>query len=75
MEPDKKVNGAMVGLIIIILILVVGGIYIWQQSREAAPVDNVGTEGEVMSEEELEALENEVNTLETDIGVDVESVE
>ena len=30
MEPEKKSNGALVGSIIIILILVIGGIYIWQ---------------------------------------------
>jgi hypothetical protein len=30
MKSEKKSNGALVGSIIIIIILVIGGIYIWQ---------------------------------------------
>jgi hypothetical protein len=29
MENDKKTNGATLGLVVIIIILVIGGIYIW----------------------------------------------
>jgi hypothetical protein len=29
METDKKSNGAFVGLIVIVIILVIGSIYIW----------------------------------------------
>ena len=34
MEPEKKSNGAFVGLVVIINILVLGGIYIWQSSQK-----------------------------------------
>ena len=37
MEIEKKSNGALVGLVVIIIILIVGGIYIWQ-SREVPEI-------------------------------------
>lgn len=30
MEPEQKINGALIGSIIIIIILIVGGIYLWK---------------------------------------------
>lgn len=30
MEEEKKPNGAFLGLVIIIIILIIGGIYVWQ---------------------------------------------
>lgn len=33
MEPEKKSNGALIGLIVIIIILILGGIYIWQTNK------------------------------------------
>jgi len=32
MEPTKKSNGALIGAVIVILILVLGGIYLWQSN-------------------------------------------
>lgn len=32
MEPDKKSNGALLGSVVIIIILVIGGIYIFKKS-------------------------------------------
>jgi hypothetical protein len=31
MDDEKKSNGAFVGLVVIIIILIIGGIYIWQE--------------------------------------------
>ena len=77
MEPEKKMNGAMVGLIIIIVILVLGGIYIWQSKVKALPEGTL--QGEVVSpedEEELNSLENDLNSVDTDIEANViDSVE
>ena len=76
MEPEKKSNGALVGSIIIIIILIVGGIYIWQskvknaleqksiQSENLAPTD----------EEELNSLEQDLNTVNTNIDVNVDTI-
>ena len=36
MEPEKKSNGALVGSIVIIIIIVIGGIYIWQSKIKSA---------------------------------------
>ncbi len=30
MDSEKKSNGALIGLIVIVVILVIGGIYMWQ---------------------------------------------
>ncbi|MFZ3011646.1 MAG: hypothetical protein WA060_01450 [Minisyncoccia bacterium] len=73
MEPEKKSNGALIGLIIIILLLVVGGIYVWQSNRDA-----LQEESPVVTEEdstELETLEASLETTDTNIGVDVNEVE
>lgn len=72
---DKKSTGALVGSVIIILILVVGGIYIWQSKvkdamQEKYEVENLAPE----DEEGLDALESDVNDLDTSADLDVESV-
>jgi heme/copper-type cytochrome/quinol oxidase subunit 4 len=53
MESEKKSNGALVGSIIIIIILVIGGIYMWQskiksdlnkkqtQTENTAPINDI----------------------------------
>jgi hypothetical protein len=67
MEPEKKSNGALVGLIVIILILVIGGVYLWQKSEVEAPVTETGG---------LENVNNEANVLEAELdALDVESVD
>ena len=72
MEPEKKTNGALVGSIIIIIILVIGGIYIWQTIKQA-PVqpENITTEDSAS----LEELEADIETTDTDTGVDADSIE
>ncbi|MBI5139544.1 hypothetical protein HZA26_02970 [Candidatus Nomurabacteria bacterium] len=37
MEPEEKSNGALVGSFIIIIILILGGIYVWQKSLQEKP--------------------------------------
>ncbi len=39
MEPEKKLDGAFVGLVVIIIILVIGGIYIWQSNQKTIEKD------------------------------------
>lgn len=74
MEIEKKSNGALIGLIIIILLLVIGGIYVWQSNKETPPV----VETTVITEEDstdLETMEASLETTDTNIGLDVETVE
>ncbi|OGI67200.1 hypothetical protein A3A05_00545 [Candidatus Nomurabacteria bacterium RIFCSPLOWO2_01_FULL_41_12] len=72
MEPEKKSNGALVGLAIIIIILVVGGLYIWQsQEMPEAPIqENITTE----DSSELDTLEADLQMTDTQTGVDVDAV-
>lgn len=74
MEPEKKSNGALIGLIIIILLLVVGGIYVWQSNKDAlqkTPTPFITEEDST----ELNTLETDLETIDTNIGVDVNEVE
>ena len=78
MEPEKKSNGALVGLIIIIVILIIGGIYIWQSNKNSAvkmQTSSIQTET-VTSQDSaaLDALEKDIQTTDTSTGVDVNTV-
>ena len=82
MEPEQKTNGALVGLIIIIIILILGGIYLWKSgakpeaptTQETIPNEETGTEpgssetGGV-AVDETSSLESETNS------VDLESLD
>ena len=68
MEPEKKSNGAFVGLVIIIIILVIGGIYIWQSSQKEKTVTN-------QDAAVLDSLQLDAETTDTDTGVDVNTID
>ncbi|OGI94502.1 hypothetical protein A3A03_00030 [Candidatus Nomurabacteria bacterium RIFCSPLOWO2_01_FULL_40_18] len=77
MEPEKKLNGSFVGLIIIIIILVIGGIYIWISNKKAIEERNSQAQSEAITEQDaaaLNALEQDSNTIDTNAGVDVDSI-
>lgn len=73
MEMEKKSNGAVVGLVIIIIILALGGIYIWRSRDQSGaaepqvPVDNQDTAA-------LDALERDAKTTDTSTGVNPNTV-
>jgi hypothetical protein len=48
MEPEKKSNGALIGSVIIIIILIIGGIYVWQAKVKTMPTEGT-LEGDVTS--------------------------
>ena len=64
MEPNNKSNGALVGSIIIILILIIGGLYLYTtkvaKSSETPPVENTDVESSAI-ESDLNGLETEMN--------------
>ncbi|MEK9182847.1 MAG: hypothetical protein AAB809_02085 [Patescibacteria group bacterium] len=69
MEPEQKSNGALTGLIIIIIILVLGGIYLWKSSvkEEVTPV---GLENDISgTPDDTASLEADVN------NIDLESLD
>jgi len=71
-ETEKKSNGALIGSIIIVVILVIGGIYVWQskvkttleQKQQVTPADT----------EELNTLEQNLNSIDTNVDVDVNNI-
>ena len=61
-------GGASIGIIIILIILVIGGIYIWQSSVKKAPPEKVILE-DILGDELIETLGVE------DIIGDIEGIE
>lgn len=79
MEPEKKTNGALVGLVVIIIILIVGGVYIWFSNRESVSnnTGNTQTESTGLTDQDaaaLNSLELEAETTNTNTEVDVETL-
>ena len=76
MEPEKKSNGALVGSIIIIIILIAGGIYVWQSNVQKVLEQKKFQEENVVPTDtsELDTLGTDLNTLDTNIDVDVNNI-
>ncbi|PIR68826.1 hypothetical protein COX93_01150 [Candidatus Nomurabacteria bacterium CG_4_10_14_0_2_um_filter_30_12] len=76
MEPEKKSNGALVGSIIIIIILIAGGIYVWQSNVQKVLEQKKFQEENVIPADttELNTLEQDLNTTDTNVDVDVNSI-
>lgn len=80
MEPEKKSHGALIGSIIVIIILIIGGIYIWQNKAKQMKLEKEKQQLEMQSSqqqdlEDLNALEQELNTTDLNVDVDVNSLE
>jgi hypothetical protein len=69
MEPEQKSNGALVGSIIIIIILIIGGIYMWQNRPEenTIPLDNNLGDAKGEMDLELEANSIDLESLDSEI--------
>jgi len=79
METEKKSHGALIGSLIIVLILVIGGIYIWQSKVKTA-IEEKNKEEAIKTEniqntEELQSLEDEINETNTNVDVDLDTIE
>lgn len=85
MEPNntqEKSNGALIGLVIIIIILIIGGIYMWQTSKttEEIPTEQLSetsAEGQALTSQDaaaLDSLDQEAQSTDTSTGVDVNAV-
>jgi len=76
MEPEKKSNGALVGSIIIIIILIAGGIYVWQSNVQKVLEQKKFQEENVVPTDtsELDTLGGNLDTLDTNVDVDVNSI-
>jgi len=80
METEKKSHGALIGSIIIIVIILIGGIYIWQSKMKTALKEKNNQEEVLNSKtievsEELDELEQEINEINTNVNVDLDTIE
>ena len=67
MEPEQKSNGALVGSIIIVIILVIGGIYLWTKSKEAKPTPaNDSGAAQSSNNDDTIKMEADVNSVDLD---------
>jgi len=77
MEPEKKSHGALIGSIIIIIILIIGGIYVFQsriqdmKTKEQLQIEALNE----LTSDELNRLEADLNMLDTNIDVDFNTIQ
>ena len=79
MGPEKKSYGALIGSIIIIIILVIGGLYVWQTKvkeikakQQQAQMEAAAINAANMNE--LKTLEQDLNSTDVSTGVDAEAI-
>ncbi len=81
MDTEKKSNGAIIGLVVIIIILIIGGIYMWKSGKDTRTTETIttGTEVAPLTEQDstdLNALDQDVETVDTNIEANaINSVE
>ena len=79
MEPEKKSNGALVGLVIVVIILIVGGIYVWYSNNRASEeLKAVRSQAEALYKQDaaaLDSLDEDLQNIDTSIGIDLENIE
>jgi len=84
MEPQtqqKKSHGALIGSLIIVVIILIGGIYIWQARTQDAKEEKARQEQAIIDSEniqtgnELDSLEQEINNTDTNTGVDTNQIQ
>jgi hypothetical protein len=77
MEIEKKSHGALIGSIIIIVILVIGGIYVWQQKTKNDEKLKLLQQEQTMqnSSDELNTLDQEINSTDSTVDANVDAVQ
>ena len=81
MEPEKKSHGALIGSIIIIVILLIGGIYIWQAKvknaakQKAAQEQAMIVSQNLQTSNELNGLQQDINSTDVNTGVDASQIQ
>ena len=84
MQPEKKSHGALIGSLIIVLILVIGGIYVFQNKMKTIKENNLAQEKANLEQQkaisanetgEINNLDNEINTTDSSTGVDASKIQ
>ena len=79
MEPEKKSHGALIGSIVIIVILIIGGIYVWQTKVKEIKLKQQQAEMQAAAINaanlnELNTLEQDLNSIDNELEVNVETI-
>ena len=75
MEKEEKTNGALIGLIVIIIILIIGGIYIWQS--KVKQIEQIKAQNATILQEQaniIKSLEQDIQNTDTNVGVDASTI-
>lgn len=75
MEPEKKSNGTLIGLVVIVIILIIGGIYMWQtKTNTTDTTGELQVQTEAVNEQDsadLENLDKDLESVDTEIDASV----
>ena len=74
METEKKSNGAFVGLGNIVIILIIGGIYMWKVNQKAVEQKDQLPAITDQDSTELDALELDASSTDAMTGVDADAI-
>jgi len=79
MEKDKKTYGALIGSIIIIVILIIGGIYVWQTKIKEMKLEQqrIQMQADAINAaylNEIKTLEQNVKNTDTTIDVNADNI-
>ena len=76
MEQEQKSNGALVGSIIIIVLIIIGGIYIWQTKMKEIKLEKE-KQAEIIkaNDAELNQIEQDLKNAETATNIDTSKVQ
>ena len=76
MEQEQKSNGAIIGSIIIIVLLMIGGIYVWQAKMKEVKLEKQKQEEAIRaSNAELNQIEQELKNTNTTSNIDTSKVQ
>lgn len=73
MEPTKSNNGALIGSIIIVIILILGGLYVWSQKEDKVITPITNENNDTQTSAIINAY-NELENLDTELADAVEEV-
>lgn len=69
MEPENKTNGALIGSVIIVIILIVGGVYLFKKGAVAPTPQTENDTADIMEPEDTSTsteIEAELNNIDLD---------
>jgi len=74
MENEKKTSGAFIGLVVIVIILVIGGIYIWKSKIDEIEIIKAQNAAIIAEQANIiDSLEKEIKSTDTNINPNIKN--